>query len=531
MISAAELAKLLNAPEPTDEQAAIIESPQQPAVIIAGAGSGKTETMAARVLWLVANQLIDPGAVLGLTFTRKAAGELGARIRRRLAQWRRVVEADRDAERLAALLSGEPTVLTYAAYAGRLVGRARDAGRGRTEPAAAEPGRALAAGRPGRAPLRRRPADRHRLAGLDPGLGARAVRLAGRSPRHPRSGRAVLRRPAGRVGAAAARSADQLADPGRHRQADRVDRAPARADGSGARLRRGQARSGGVDYADQMTLAARLAAVPEVAAIERARFGVVLLDEYQDTGHAQVVMLAGLFGGGHPVTAVGDPFQSIYGWRGASAGNIGRFAGQFRTVDDEPAAVYPLSTSWRNDRQILTVANEVAQPLRAAVAGAGMSVGAIELRAAPGGRPGYGRRHPRRDGRGRSPLGRRPVAMRPGTSSTSARAGRTAAVLVRRRSQIPLLADALVAAGLPIEVVGLGGLLVDARDRRRRRHLAGGRRPPQLDRAGPAADRCPLAHRAGRPGRARPPGALPEPADWPPPRKTSSGCAKKMRST
>ncbi len=120
-ISAAELAKLLNAPEPTDEQAAIIESPQQPAVIIAGAGSGKTETMAARVLWLVANQLIDPGAVLGLTFTRKAAAELGARIRRRLAQWRRVVEANRDTERLAALLSGEPTVLTYAAYAGRLV--------------------------------------------------------------------------------------------------------------------------------------------------------------------------------------------------------------------------------------------------------------------------------------------------------------------------------------------------------------------------------------------------------------------------
>src|SRR6185437_10663760 len=97
--------------------------PQRPAVVIAGAGSGKTETMAARVLWLVANQLVEPGAVLGLTFTRKAAAELGARIRRRLAQWRRVVESDyRDGQqRIVALQTGEPTVLTYAAYAGRLV--------------------------------------------------------------------------------------------------------------------------------------------------------------------------------------------------------------------------------------------------------------------------------------------------------------------------------------------------------------------------------------------------------------------------
>jgi DNA helicase-2/ATP-dependent DNA helicase PcrA len=122
-LSAAELAKLLGAPEPTAEQATIIESPQEPAVIIAGAGSGKTQTMATRVLWLIANQQLDPGAVLGLTFTRKAAAELGRRVRRYLAVWRRVVEVEYrdDPTRLASLLSGEPTVLTYAAYAGRLV--------------------------------------------------------------------------------------------------------------------------------------------------------------------------------------------------------------------------------------------------------------------------------------------------------------------------------------------------------------------------------------------------------------------------
>ena len=89
MISSTQLALLLGLPAPTDEQAAVIEAPREPAVVIAGAGSGKTETMAARVVWLVANRHVTPAAVLGLTFTRKAAAELGRRIRWRLSQWRR----------------------------------------------------------------------------------------------------------------------------------------------------------------------------------------------------------------------------------------------------------------------------------------------------------------------------------------------------------------------------------------------------------------------------------------------------------
>ena len=123
MIRAAELNRVLGLPQPTDEQAAVIESPLEPCVVIAGAGSGKTETMAARVVWLVANRLVTPEAVLGLTFTRKAAAELGKRIRRRLAQWRAAVERDSpdELEHLTVLRSGEPTVSTYAAYAGRLV--------------------------------------------------------------------------------------------------------------------------------------------------------------------------------------------------------------------------------------------------------------------------------------------------------------------------------------------------------------------------------------------------------------------------
>ena len=79
-----ELAARLGQPSPTPEQSAAIGAPLEPGVIVAGAGSGKTETMAARVVWLVANGLVRPEQILGLTFTRKAARELAGRVRRRL---------------------------------------------------------------------------------------------------------------------------------------------------------------------------------------------------------------------------------------------------------------------------------------------------------------------------------------------------------------------------------------------------------------------------------------------------------------
>ena len=89
-----------------------------------------------------------------------------------------------------------------------------------------------------------------------------------------------------------------------------------------------------MDFGMQMAAAARLASTfPQVGEQLRRRFRVVLLDEYQDTGHAQRVALSSLFGGGVDddlaLTAVGDPIQSIYGWRGASATNLPRFATDF----------------------------------------------------------------------------------------------------------------------------------------------------------------------------------------------------------
>jgi DNA helicase II / ATP-dependent DNA helicase PcrA len=83
-IGADAIADRLGLHRPTPEQRAVIEAPLEPALVVAGAGSGKTETMAFRVLWLLANGLVTAPQVLGLTFTRKAAGELQQRIRSRV---------------------------------------------------------------------------------------------------------------------------------------------------------------------------------------------------------------------------------------------------------------------------------------------------------------------------------------------------------------------------------------------------------------------------------------------------------------
>ena len=83
-VSADEIADALGRYRHTPEQKAVIEAPLEPLLVVAGAGSGKTDTMASRVVWLVANDIVRPAQILGLTFTRKAAGELAERIGQRL---------------------------------------------------------------------------------------------------------------------------------------------------------------------------------------------------------------------------------------------------------------------------------------------------------------------------------------------------------------------------------------------------------------------------------------------------------------
>ena len=173
------LAEALGLPPPTDEQRAVIEAdPLRPVLVVAGAGSGKTETMASRVVWLVANGHVDPDQVLGLTFTRKAATELAERIGRRL---RRLSNAgiwtpkplDEDG---AEPLGGIPVVSTYHSYAGRLVREHALRLGVRAGVAAAVRGGRLAVRLRGGQPLRRRRRGAD-LSGVD---GHRGGRVAGR---------------------------------------------------------------------------------------------------------------------------------------------------------------------------------------------------------------------------------------------------------------------------------------------------------------------------------------------------------------
>ena len=373
-LSAVRIAQLVGQHPPTEEQRAVIEAPLRPSLVVAGAGSGKTETMAARVVWLVANGLVDPDQVLGLTFTRKAAGELSERVRRRLRGLVRAAAAEGVELPTGAAVVDElarPHVSTYHAYAASLV--ADHALRLGVEPGARLLGEA-AQWQLASQVVESWAGDLATSAATSTVVDA-VLALSGALDEHlldPEQARrgiedlvdSLLATPAGTPPKAPyAKVRDLVASLGeRARVLDLV---------ADYRARKRAADS--LDFGDQVALAARIARdVPEVGAAERERFRVVLLDEYQDTSYAQLVLLQALFTAGHPVTAVGDPHQSIYGWRGASPGGLARFPAAFPVVEEgpdgrerrRPADVVPLSTSWRNDVAILDAANAVAAPLR-----------------------------------------------------------------------------------------------------------------------------------------------------------------------
>lgn len=461
LISPRALAAELGLPAPTDEQVAVIAAPAEPALVVAGAGAGKTETMAARVVWLVANGLVTPDQVLGLTFTRKAARQLADRVRarlRRLAGSGLLARLDPGGERLAALQAGEPTVLTYHAYAGRLV-----AEHGLRLPV--EPGARLLTETACWQLAHRvvstwtQDLDTDRVPVTVTGY---LLDLAGELAEHLVDEDALVRY-SEQVCAAiedaprAPRQRTELSQDLREvvaAQRFRVALLPlVHAYGEAKR------REGALDFAEQMALAARLAGHPEVARGERERWGAALLDEYQDTGHAQRVLLRSLFGGGGdpmPVTAVGDPVQAIYGWRGASAANLPRFATDFprRTPGGlVPATRYGLLTSFRNPPEVLALANAVAAPLRAA------GIDVDELRAPDFAGPADVRCALLRDAEAEVEWVADRITER--WHAAIAETGRppTAAVLVRRRADMTGLAAVLRGRGLPVEVVGIGGLL------------------------------------------------------------------------
>ncbi|MGI8647983.1 MAG: DNA helicase UvrD [Acidimicrobiales bacterium] len=445
--SAVEVARMLELPAPTAQQAAIISAPLQPLLVVAGAGSGKTETMAARVIWLVANGLVRPEEVLGLTFTRKAAGELAGRLSRRLTQL---------AARGLLEQTGDPVVSTYHAYALRIV--AEHGIRAGYEPqvqllgeaaswqlvdavvrgydgdmssVSAAPSTVTTQVRDLAAQLAEQLRSPEELAAFSSALCARIQRLP------------VGSRPGRGSGTVPKLVADLLA-----RQRYQLQLLPLISEYA-ARKQKAEA----ADYGDQVARAARLARDhPDVGGGERARFRVVLLDEYQDTSYAQLQLLTALFGAGHPVIAVGDSCQAIYSWRGASPGNLTRFPTDFPREDGAAAEVAPLSTSWRNPPAVLTVANELSRPLRTGqmpdLTPAPQHHGSGEVR--------YALCDSVADEAAWLAAQLADIWRDGGETPP------TAAVLLRTRAQISRYADALTARGIPVEVVGVGGLLETA---------------------------------------------------------------------
>ena len=463
------------------QQLAAITAPLEPGVIIAGAGSGKTTVMAARVVWLVGTGVVRPEEVLGLTFTRKAAAELSQRVRSALV--RAGVVADRGVDE-----SGEQLIMTYDAFAARLVaeyglrlgfeadptlisGATRYRLASRVVNAAAGPFEFISRLRPATVADRvlRLDADlqQHLVDVADLDGHARDLLLGLASA--PRNNRGNIYADVKKA-AIACQERLELASLVRDYQA----------------LKR---RLGLVEFADQMAIAARLATeVPQVSSAMRTAFRVVLLDEYQDTSAAQAIMLRGLFSGqnasegrGHPVTAVGDPFQAIYGWRGAAASNITTFAEDFPRADGPSARRYALTVNRRSGRAILDVANALSRPLRTE---ADSTIAATTASASDGGFEGG--RHPSLtpsggfDGLGllQAPEGTPSGQVRAATFETwpeeitwigdqiaglrsSGEVTRWAevAVLTRRNADIAPLYAELTARDVPVEIVGLGGLL------------------------------------------------------------------------
>ncbi|MDU0478896.1 UvrD-helicase domain-containing protein [Staphylococcus chromogenes] len=450
---------------PTAQQAEVIGAEPGPMLVVAGAGAGKTETMANRVVWLVANGYVAPEDVLGLTFTRKAAQQLAQRIRARLSTFAatpKVWEQDPTGDLAKRLESINPTVSTYDSYAGRLVKEyglllpVEPTARLITQTELFQIAWELVENYRGE--LIATQSTKNVVATL--------LKLASEIDNHMVSEQDIIDEtrpfierfhevPRGKARQEFNATITKWMDT----QTLRTQYLPlVRA------LKEELTRRQVITFGEQMTLAARLAEqFEQVGANERRKFRVVMLDEYQDTSHAQRVLLRSLFGGKDPelsVTAVGDPMQSIYGWRGATAANLERFKTDFPeltsdgTINDAPKK--QLTTSFRNPQQILAGANDVSTEVFQRYNAGKRTVeklealehknnGAVQL--------GWFAQSSEEEDWVADQLA---AAYRAPRSENEKF---TAAVLVRKKKHIDGIAAALTARGVPIEIVGLSGLL------------------------------------------------------------------------
>ncbi len=390
---------------PSDEQAVVIAHPLQPVRVAAGAGTGKTTTLAARIVQLVGEGAVMPEQVLGITFTNKAAQELADRIRTSLAG---TVAQGREVD-----------IHTYHGFASRLLH---------------EFGALVGVERQSKVIT---PTYARQLLWQAMGSGS-YQHLDITNPRTVEK---------------LARLAADLSDNLLEADAVATDRTdepwPERRELAATLLRyeEEKRRLGVVDYGDLIRLAHRLVSEhPQVGARYRQLYRVVLLDEYQDTNPAQRELLRITFGSGFPVTAVGDPDQTIYEWRGASLENFAGFPHHFPRPDGSPAPTLPLTLNRRSGSTILDLANSIRVEI-------GGETG--DLQPLPEAGPGLVATHWTRTAIDEANF----VAEQLSQLHREGYPWSEMAVLFRKNKDMALIHDALEEHGIPVEVANLGGLL------------------------------------------------------------------------
>ena len=510
LFSAGELAILTGANPPTEEQSAVITAPRRQLLVVAGAGSGKTETIANRLVYGVINAGIVPEAILGLTFTRKAAAEMAARFALRLEHFASLMEsvqnrqqtaevtavlkaADLDLDQLrqrfealtqrgitSEMLRHPVSVSTYDSYAGTLLTEfgnlvGRESGFTTiTDAARYQIMTDVVQSWTGALGVKREGENTEHLIKilltLANDTNSHLVDLADMKQTY-RSYLSVAKHLRDTEGSELNRNAsDQLKS-----ILNAMEFGRKATDVIQAFNERKQELMM-ADFSDQTRETVRLVEqLPVVGDSQRERFQLVFLDEFQDTSVAQMRFLSGIFRD-CAVTAVGDPNQAIYGWRGASAASMEDFGTMFCS-DPQRLLTRTLSTSWRNDEDILKVANRISVELATAPApGASGKVRRNQglqpavskpLQARPGANPGivYGIQTLTDIQQSQAVVNflRLWQAQRVKLQSEGMPAEKlpTAAILCRAKNAIPGLVEALRRAGIPYQTRGMQGVLTD----------------------------------------------------------------------
>jgi DNA helicase II / ATP-dependent DNA helicase PcrA len=309
-VAALAIDALLDGLNPQQRAAVVHEG--SPLLIVAGAGSGKTRVLTHRIAYLLAARDVAPHEILAITFTNKAAGEMAARV--------------------AALIGPRARsmwVMTFHSACVRILRR-----------------EAKRFGYPSSFSIYDQ-ADSQRLMALT----CRELEL---DPKQF---------PPKQMSAQVSNLKNELVDHETFAAQAQTARDKALAEAY-AEYQRRLFDAGAMDFDDLIMVTVNLfQAMPEVAAGYRSRFRHVLVDEYQDTNHAQYILVRELVLGGDSAAdeiprpelcVVGDADQSIYAFRGATIRNIVEFE-----QDYPDATVILLEQNYRSTQNILTAANAV----------------------------------------------------------------------------------------------------------------------------------------------------------------------------